>query len=211
MSLNSLTALSPVDGRYATRCTELRELFSEAGLVRARVRVEIAWLQALAANPAITEMQGLTKADLAAAARVAAEFVEADAAAVKTIERETNHDVKAVEYFIKDKLGQHAGWRSRLEFVHFACTSEDINNLSYALLCAAAREKVLLPRLDGLCDALRAMAHAFTHLKLVAEPGGAAALAAVLSGRIDVRGKTIAVVLSGGNVDADTFKRALGA
>ena len=94
-------------------------------------------------------MQGLTASRPGCRSQVAAEFGEADAAAVKTIERETNHDVKAVEYFIKDKLGQHAGWRSRLEFVHFACTSEDINNLSYALLCAAAREKVLLPRLDG--------------------------------------------------------------
>jgi adenylosuccinate lyase len=160
MSLNSLTALSPVDGRYANRCTELRELFSEAGLVRARVRVEIAWLHALAAHSGIEEMQGLTKADLAVAMQVSAEFSEADAAAVKTIERETNHDVKAVEYFIKSKLGEHGAWRPRLEFVHFACTSEDINNLAYALLCATARERVLLPRLDGLLDVLRAMAHA---------------------------------------------------
>ncbi len=159
MSLTSLTALSPVDGRYASRCSELRELFSEAGLVRARVRVEIAWLHALAAHPGIVEMQGLSKADLAAAAAVASDFDEDDAAAVKAIERETNHDVKAVEYFIKGRLEPHAGWRSRLEFVHFACTSEDINNLSYALLCEAARARVLLPRLDGLADALRAMAH----------------------------------------------------
>jgi adenylosuccinate lyase len=160
MSLNSLTALSPVDGRYANRCTELRELFSEAGLVRARVRVEVAWLHVLGAHSGIPEMQGLTKADLAAASQLVTGFGDADAAAVKAIERETNHDVKAVEYFIKGKLGEHAGWRSRLEFVHFACTSEDINNLAYALLCDAARARVLLPRLDGLCDALRAMAHA---------------------------------------------------
>ena len=110
MSLNSLTALSPVDGRYANRCAELRELFSEAGLVKARVRVEIAWLHALAAHSGIPEMQGLGKADLAAAMQVSAEFSEADAAAVKAIERETNHDVKAVEYFIKSKLADHAGW-----------------------------------------------------------------------------------------------------
>jgi adenylosuccinate lyase len=159
MSLNSLTALSPVDGRYANRCTELRELFSEAGLVRARVRVEVAWLHALGAHPGIPEMQGLTKEDLAAADEVATAFTEADAAAVKAIECETNHDVKAVEYFIKDRLGGRAGWRTRLEFVHFACTSEDINNLSYALLCESARADVLLPRIDVLCEALRAMAH----------------------------------------------------
>ncbi|MGB5101906.1 MAG: adenylosuccinate lyase [Steroidobacteraceae bacterium] len=160
MSLTPLTALSPVDGRYASRCSELRELFSEAGLVRARVRVEIAWLQALAAHPGIAEMKGLSAADLDAAARVAAGFGEDDAAVIKAIECETNHDVKAVEYFIKGRLGEHPAWRARIEFVHFACTSEDINNLSYALLCRDARERVLLPRIDMLADALRAMAHA---------------------------------------------------
>jgi len=100
MSPNTLAALSPVDGRYASRCAELRSLFSESGLVRARVRVEIAWLNALAANPDIPEMQGLSDADLAAAAEIATSFSEDDAAAVKAIECETNHDVKAVEYFI---------------------------------------------------------------------------------------------------------------
>ncbi|MCJ7453116.1 MAG: adenylosuccinate lyase [Steroidobacteraceae bacterium] len=159
MSLNTLSALSPVDGRYAGRCAEIRSLFSESGLVRARVRVEIAWLQALAANPDIPEMQGLADADLAAATGIATAFSEDDAAAVKAIEQETNHDVKAVEYFIKDRLSSHPAWLARLEFVHFACTSEDINNLSYALLCLQARDEVLLPRLDALTEALRAMAH----------------------------------------------------
>ena len=97
MSLNTLTALSPVDGRYASRCAELRGIFSEAGLVRARVRVEAAWLQALAACPGVVELRGLTHDDLAVVARVAADFGDEDAAAVKAIERETNHDVKAVE------------------------------------------------------------------------------------------------------------------
>ncbi len=147
MSLNTLTAISPVDGRYASRCAELRGLFSESGLVRARVRVEVAWLRALAANPGIPEMQGLTAVDLAVADAIAASFSDGDAASVKTIERETNHDVKAVEYFIKDRLAAHPGWQARLEFVHFACTSEDINNLAYALLCQQARDDVLLPRL----------------------------------------------------------------
>jgi len=159
MSLNTLAALSPVDGRYASRCAELRSLFSESGLVRARVRVEIAWLNALAANPGIPEMQGIADADLAVAAEIAAAFSEDDAAAVKAIECETNHDVKAVEYFIKDRLSSHPAWLARLEFVHFACTSEDINNLAYALLCLQARDEVLLPRLEGLTEALRAMAH----------------------------------------------------
>jgi len=159
MSPNTLTALSPVDGRYASRCAELRGIFSEAGLVRARVRVEAAWLQALAACPGIEELRGLTPADLAAVAQVATDFGEDDAAAVKAIERETNHDVKAVEYFIKGRLADHPAWASRLEFVHFACTSEDINNLAYALMCLEARDHVLLPRLEGLAATLRAMAH----------------------------------------------------
>jgi len=160
MSLSPLAAISPVDGRYASRCTELRAIFSESGLIRARVRVEVAWLHALAGPGGLAELNGLAPADLGAAQAVAAGFTEADAAAVKAIERETNHDVKAVEYFIKQKLGTHPAWQSRLEFVHFACTSEDINNLSYALMCHDARATVLLPRLDTLIGALRAMAHA---------------------------------------------------
>ena len=160
MSLSPLAAISPVDGRYASRCTELRAIFSESGLIRARVRVEIAWLHALAGPGGLAELGGIAPADLGAAQSLAGAFTEADAAAVKAIERETNHDVKAVEYFIKQKLGTHPAWQSRLEFVHFACTSEDINNLSYALMCLDARAGVLLPRLDALIGALRAMAHA---------------------------------------------------
>src|SRR5512137_1842229 len=142
MSLTPLTALSPVDGRYAARCADLREIFSEQGLIRARVRVEIAWLHALASERRIGELRGLVPADLAAAQHVADGFSAEDAAAVKAFERETNHDVKAVEYLIKSKLATHPAWASRLEFVHFACTSEDINNLSYALMCRNAREQV---------------------------------------------------------------------
>jgi adenylosuccinate lyase len=160
MSLTSLAAISPVDGRYAARCTELRALFSESGLIQARVRVEVAWLQALAGPGGLAEMQGLSAADLELAAAIAAGFGPSDAAAVKAIELETNHDVKAVEYFIKQSLAAHAAWRPRLEFVHFACTSEDINNLAYALMCLEARDRVLLPRIDALAEALRAMAHA---------------------------------------------------
>ena len=159
MSLTSLAAISPVDGRYASRCTELRAIFSESGLIRARVRVEIAWLQALTGPGGLAELQGLSASELGAASAIVAQFADADAVAVKAIERETNHDVKAVEYFIKQRLGTHPAWKSRLEFVHFACTSEDINNLAYGLMCLEAREAVLLPRLDALADALRAMAH----------------------------------------------------
>ena len=160
MSLTPLTALSPVDGRYAARCDELRALFSESGLIGARVRVEVAWLHILAAPGGLDEMQGLSGADLAVAAGIVAKFDEADALEVKAIERETNHDVKAVEYFLKRRLGAHANWAQRLEFVHFACTSEDINNLAYGTLALEARDRVLLPRLESLTEALRAMAHA---------------------------------------------------
>jgi adenylosuccinate lyase len=186
MSLNTLTAISPVDGRYASRCAELRGLFSESGLVRARVRVEVAWLHALAANPDIPEMQGLTAADLAVAAGIAASFSDDDAAAVKTIERETNHDVKAVEYFIKDRLAPHPAWHSRLEFVHFACTSEDINNLAYALLCRQARNDVLLPRLEGLTETLRAMAHAHAQDAMMSRTHGQPATPTTLGKEVAV-------------------------
>jgi adenylosuccinate lyase len=186
MSLSPLTALSPVDGRYAARCAELRELFGEAGLIRARVRVEVAWLRTLATSAFIPEMQGLSSADLAEADAVVAEFSTEDAAAVKAIERETNHDVKAVEYFVKQRLSANAAWRKRIEFVHFACTSEDINNLSYALLCLEAREQVLLPRLDGLINALRAMAHAHAGDAMMARTHGQPATPTTLGKEVAV-------------------------
>ncbi|HVN43145.1 MAG TPA: adenylosuccinate lyase [Steroidobacteraceae bacterium] len=186
MSLTTLTALSPVDGRYAARCAELREIFSEAGLIRARLQVEIAWLKALAATPGIGEMQGLTPTDLQAASAVAEGFSEADAQDVKAIERETNHDVKAVEYLIKRKLGAHPAWARRLEFVHFACTSEDINNLAYALMCREARDKVLLPRLDTLAGALRAMAHAHAEDAMMSRTHGQAATPTTLGKEVAV-------------------------
>jgi adenylosuccinate lyase len=186
MSLTSLAAISPVDGRYASRCAELRALFSESGLIRARVRVEVAWLQALAGPGGLEEMRGLTTADLAAAAAIHSQFAEPDAAAVKAIERETNHDVKAVEYFIKQQLAAHPSWRSRLEFVHFACTSEDINNLSYALMCLEARDAVLLPRIDGLTQALRAMAHAHADDAMMARTHGQPATPTTLGKEVAV-------------------------
>jgi adenylosuccinate lyase len=186
MSLTSLTALSPVDGRYAARCAELREIFSEQGLIKARVRVEIAWLHALAGEHGIAELRGLERADLAFAQRIAESFEAADAAAVKAYERETNHDVKAVEYLIKSKLSTHEAWRSRLEFVHFACTSEDINNLSYALMCRDARDKVLLPHLDSLLGALRSMAHAHAEDAMMSRTHGQAATPTTLGKEVAV-------------------------
>jgi adenylosuccinate lyase len=200
MSLTPLTALSPVDGRYAARCAELREIFSEKGLIKARIRVEMSWLHALAGEHRIKEMQGVTPADLAAADAVFEQFSDADAAAVKAFERETNHDVKAVEYFVKQKLGAHPAWVSRLEFVHFACTSEDINNLSYALMCREAREKVLLPHIDGLLGALRSMAHAHADDAMMSRTHGQAATPTTL-------GKEVAVFAHRLRIARDTFSR----
>ena len=186
MNVTPLTALSPVDGRYAARCVELRQLLSEAGLVRARVRVEVAWLAALARDASIPEMQGLAQTDLDVAERIASTFGEADAVAVKEIERETNHDVKAVEYFVKRRLGEYPAWQSRIEFVHFACTSEDVNNLSYALLCKEARDRVLLPRLDGLLAMLRAMAHAHAECAMMSRTHGQPATPTTLGKEVAV-------------------------
>jgi len=200
MSLTPLSALSPVDGRYASRCAELRELFSESGLIRARVRVEIAWLQALAGPTGLPEMQGLTAADLVAADQVAARFRAGDATEVKTIELETNHDVKAVEYFIKRRLEAQPGWQSRLEFVHFACTSEDINNLAYGLMCRDARDTVLLPRLEGLAGALRAMAHAHADDAMMSRTHGQPATPTTL-------GKEVAVFVHRLRQAMETFAR----
>ena len=147
LSLTPLNGLSPAHGRHADRCADLREIFSEQGLIRARVRVEIAWLQALAGERRIAELRGITPADLAVAQQIVDGFDPADAATVKAFERETNHDVKAVEYFIGERLGQDAELARIRPFLHFACTSEDINNISYALMLRHGRAEVLLARL----------------------------------------------------------------
>ena len=159
MSEAALLALSPLDGRYAAKVDALRPIFSEYGLIRARVQVEIAWLLALAAEPGIVELPDFPEADRATLRALADGFSVGDAARVKEIERTTNHDVKAVEYFIKERLRDDAGLAPALEFVHFACTSEDINNLAYGLMLAQARREALLPAYRGIADALRALAH----------------------------------------------------
>jgi adenylosuccinate lyase len=164
----ALTALSPVDGRYAGKVDALRPIFSEYGLIKARVRVEIEWLLALAAEPGIVELPPFDAAKADALRALAAGFSVEDAARVKAIERTTNHDVKAVEYFIKERLGGDPA----LEFVHFACTSEDINNLSYALMLREARERVMLPKLDELVGALRGIAHAHAALPMLSRTHG---------------------------------------
>jgi adenylosuccinate lyase len=172
MNMSALNAISPIDGRYADKAAELRPVFSERGLIRQRVRIEALWLKALAAEPGITELRGLPAEALTVLDALAAELTEAEAAEVKRIERETNHDVKAVEYFVKSRLDTVPAWRSRREFVHFACTSEDINNLSYALMLREARDQVLLPRLDTLIRRLRALAHANAALPMMSRTHG---------------------------------------
>ncbi|MET1160897.1 MAG: adenylosuccinate lyase [Pseudoxanthomonas sp.] len=158
MSDSALLALSPLDGRYAGKVDALRPIFSEYGLIKARVKVEIEWLLALAAEPGIVELPAFTASAAARLRALADGFSVAHAARVKEIERTTNHDVKAVEYFIKERLKDDAELGPALEFVHFACTSEDINNLSYALMLEQARSEVLLPALDRVAALLRSLA-----------------------------------------------------
>jgi adenylosuccinate lyase len=171
MSDAQLLALSPLDGRYAAKVEPLRPVFSEYGLIRARVRVEVEWLLALAADPGIPELADLP-ADAAKRLRTIADaFSTADAARVKAIERTTNHDVKAVEYFIKERLRDDTALAPALEFTHFACTSEDINNLAYGLMLAEGRDH-LLGALDRTIDTLRAMAHANADVPMLSRTHG---------------------------------------
>jgi len=159
MPLSSLTAISPIDGRYHGSTAALRDIFSEYGLIRFRAQIEIRWLQALAACPAIHEAPGFS----ATANHLLDDWVNhfsiADAERVKTIERTTNHDVKAVEYLLKERFADHHELAAVSEFIHFACTSEDINNLAYGLMLRAGRDRVLLPLMDQIVTALRAIAH----------------------------------------------------
>jgi adenylosuccinate lyase len=167
-----LAALSPLDGRYARTADPLRAHFSEQALIRNRVRVELAWLQALAAEPRIKELKRFSAKTVAELARVLKAFGERDAEQIKNIEAETNHDVKAIEYWIKARLAKNREVQASLEFVHFACTSEDINNLSYALMLAESREQVMLPKLDQLIATVRALAQRHAALPMLSRTHG---------------------------------------
>jgi adenylosuccinate lyase len=169
---HALTALSPLDGRYAGKVDALRPIFSEFGLIKARVKVEVEWLLALAGDPGIVELAPFSEAAATRLRALADGFSVEDAARVKAIEATTNHDVKAVEYLIKERLQDDAELGPALEFVHFACTSEDINNLSYALMLNEARLSVLLPKLDALIQTLRAMAHEHAALPMLSRTHG---------------------------------------
>ena len=170
--LGALTALSPLDGRYAAKVDPLRPHFSEYGLIRARLRVEIEWLKALAAEPHFAEIPAFSPSTIAELDDLVKNFSEGDAAEVKGIEATTNHDVKALEYWIKDKTENNAEVTKVNEFIHFACTSEDINNLSHALMCQGAREQVMLPTLDCVIAKLTEMAHLYADVPMMCRTHG---------------------------------------
>jgi adenylosuccinate lyase len=172
MNLNSLTAISPIDGRYAEKTFALREIFSEYGLIRYRVRVEIRWLLALSAHRGILEVPTLSAAARQRLEQIAGKFDLADAQRIKTIEDTTNHDVKAVEYYLKEKINASKELAPLKEFIHFACTSEDINNLAYALMLKDGRAALLLPAVDRVIAAIRAMARRYAEQPMLARTHG---------------------------------------
>ncbi len=172
MQLSPLTALSPLDGRYAAKFDALRGLFSEYGLMRQRIRVEVAWLITLSETPEISEIKPLSDDAQTQLRRLTEGFDPAAAARVKTIEATTNHDVKAIEYYLKENVRGYAELDQVSEFLHFACTSEDINNLAYALLLAETREKHLLPMMDKVSERMRGLAHRYAELPMLARTHG---------------------------------------
>ncbi|MFA5170062.1 MAG: adenylosuccinate lyase [Sulfuriferula sp.] len=172
MSLSALTALSPLDGRYAAKVEALRAHFSEFGLIRNRVTVEIEWLKALAAEPAISEVPAFSIETIAELDELVANFSEADAENIKAIERTTNHDVKAIEYFLREHFSSNPEIAKVNEFIHFACTSEDINNLSHALMLKAAREQVMLPALNSVISRLTDLAHEHAAVPMLSRTHG---------------------------------------
>ena len=171
MSLSTITALSPLDGRYASKLAPLRPIMSEHGYMHRRVQVEVTWFIALS-DAGFAEFKPLSVGARAYLLGLVKNFSEADSAAIKEIEKTTNHDVKAVEYWIKSKFEARPELERAAEFVHFACTSEDINNTSHALQLKGAREQVLLPSLDAVIDKLREMAQAFADVPMLSRTHG---------------------------------------
>ena len=170
MNYDTLTAISPIDGRYANKCPELQEIFSEYGLIKRRVLVECTWLEALCDDKRIKECKTLSAAERKALRAIAADFSVADAQRVKDIEKTTNHDVKAVEYFLKEKV-QGTSLNSRTEFIHFGCTSEDINNMSHALMLRDGK-KVLRGAMDEMTAIIVKMAKSYAKVPMLAHTHG---------------------------------------
>ena len=172
MELTSLSAISPIDGRYAEKTVKLRAIFSEYGLMRYRIIAEVRWLQTLAANAGIPEVPALSASANEKLERLVANFNIQEAQRVKAIEDTTNHDVKAVEYYLKERISSHAELAGIKEFIHFACTSEDVNNLSHALMLKDAREQVLLPQLDQLIGSIATLARTYAEQPMLARTHG---------------------------------------
>ncbi|RYJ17540.1 adenylosuccinate lyase [Rahnella variigena] len=172
MELSSLTAVSPVDGRYGDKVSALRTIFSEFGLLKFRVQVEVRWLQKLAACAEIKEVPAFDADANAFLDQIVANFDVNDAQRIKDIEKTTNHDVKAVEYFLKEKVAAIPALHAVSEFIHFACTSEDINNLSHALMLQTARQDVVLPYWKQIIDAVKGLAHKYRDIPLLSRTHG---------------------------------------
>jgi len=172
MELSALSAISPVDGRYGSKVKSLRPIFSEFGLIKYRVTVEVRWLQKLAKTNAIAEVPAFSAQANAALDAIVADFSEEDALSIKNIEATTNHDVKAVEYFLKEKIADNEELNAVTEFIHFACTSEDINNLSHGLMLNDCREEVLLPEMDKILAAIKALAVEYKTIPMMCRTHG---------------------------------------
>ncbi|MDO9448966.1 MAG: adenylosuccinate lyase, partial [Rugosibacter sp.] len=172
MTHTALTALSPLDGRYAAKVDSLRAHFSEFALIRTRVLVEVEWLKTLAAASQIAECQSLSAASITELNQINENFSLDDAAAIKAIESRTNHDVKAVEYWLKERCANNAEVMRITEFIHFGCTSEDINNVAHALMLKSGMADSLLPELDQIISHLRQMAHQLADLPMLARTHG---------------------------------------
>lgn len=172
LELSSLTAVSPIDGRYASKCADLRGIFSEFGLMRFRVTVEVEWLKKLAATQAIKEVPAFSAEAIAFLNNIVKNFNVEDAQAIKKHESVTNHDVKAVEYFLKDKVATMPEINAVKEFIHFACTSEDINNNSHALMLKEAREEVIAPMFNQVIDAITELAKKYAEAPMMSRTHG---------------------------------------
>jgi len=172
MELSALSAISPVDGRYGSKVKALRPIFSEFGLIKYRVTVEVRWLQKLAQTQQIKEVPAFSDQAIVALNAIIDNFSEADALRIKTIEATTNHDVKAVEYFLKEQVANNKELNAVTEFIHFACTSEDINNLSHGLMLNTCREEVLLPELDKILTAIKALAVEYKTIPMMCRTHG---------------------------------------
>ena len=172
LSLSALTAISPIDGRYGSKTAQLRDIFSEYGLIRFRVLVEVRWLQQLSQHPQISEVQPFSEDANALLNNLVDNFSVEQAQQIKGIERTTNHDVKAVEYFIKESIADNAELNAVSEYIHFACTSEDINNLSHALMLKAGRDTVVVPALTDITDKLTEMAKTFADIPMLSRTHG---------------------------------------